>query len=201
MTNAFWNAASAARALWNASPDAMALTDAAGVVLAANPAYCALHGFSPTDLVGQSLAVTFPEAARPSAMEHYRAVFESRSDPHMYPAAVQWRDERGRFVESRIDFVTQGNRRSSMMSSVRVVAEAATGGSITFDVGDRRVFSQGTEGPSSDVAPLASSPTSTSQTTPEVLIDAIQKWGLEIVLGLPESPGSVGSNLDSPAER
>jgi len=32
MTNAFWNAASAARALWNASPDAMALTDAAGVV-------------------------------------------------------------------------------------------------------------------------------------------------------------------------
>ena len=47
----------------------MALSDPAGVVLAVNPAYCALYGFPPKALIGQSFAVIFPAAARAAALQ------------------------------------------------------------------------------------------------------------------------------------
>jgi PAS domain S-box-containing protein len=175
------------RALWNASPDAMALTDAAGTVLAANPSFCALHGFPSGDLVGQNMAVTFPESARLSAMEHYHAVYESRDEGQVYPAALRWRDEAGRLRESRIDFITRGGRTSSMMSSVRVLEEEPTGAANLASRGSRDGI-QAPEGNRSGPPFLASSSPPGIQTTPEVLVDAIQNWGIELVLGIPDKP-------------
>jgi PAS domain S-box-containing protein len=114
------------RALWNVSPDAMVLTDSAGVILAANPAYCALHGRLPNKLDGENFGVIFPEAERPSAMAHYHDVFAGRDSTPRFPARVQLRDASQRLVESRLDFILKRNRPPAMMSSVRVLPEDLT---------------------------------------------------------------------------
>ena len=134
------------QARWNTSADAMVLTNAAGLVLAANAAYCDLHGVAQQDLVGHSLALIYPEDARPTAMAHYQTVFASCNDAGGYPAALRWRDGEGRLVESRIDFITRGDQESYMMSSVSVLEEEA------------------------------------GQTVPQVLIDEIRQWGVEILV-------------------
>src|SRR5215203_1590225 len=52
------------RAVWEATSEAMALSDPDGIVLAVNPAYCALYGLIPEQVVSRSFAIIFPEAAR-----------------------------------------------------------------------------------------------------------------------------------------
>ena len=181
-----WIGPNAFRALWNASPDAMMLTDAAGTVLAANPSFCALHGFSSRDLVGQSVAVTFPEAEQVSAMEHYRTVFESRDEGYTYPAALRWRGEDGRLLESRIDFIRRDNQTSSMLSSVCVLEEGPAAASRAL--GGSKVSGRGPEGEKSPSPFRRLADRSLMQTTPEVLADAIQNWGMELVLGTSDDP-------------
>jgi PAS domain S-box-containing protein len=67
----------------------MALSDPAGVVLAVNPAYCALYGFPPEALIGQSFAVIFPAAARAAALQQYQAIFADPAPPQSHEAQVQ----------------------------------------------------------------------------------------------------------------
>src|SRR5438094_3862527 len=78
--------------LWEASPDALAISDAEGVVLAANPAYFALYGFSPEQVVGRSFAIVFPEAERAGAIEQYGAAFLGAAHPALFEACVQRAD-------------------------------------------------------------------------------------------------------------
>ncbi|MDF2759759.1 MAG: hypothetical protein K0S99_2391, partial [Thermomicrobiales bacterium] len=47
------------RAVWEATSEAMALSDPDGTVVAVNPAYCALYGLTPEQVVGQSFAIIF----------------------------------------------------------------------------------------------------------------------------------------------
>lgn len=138
----------------------MMLTDAGGTVLAANPAYCALHGFSPGELIGRSLSLIFPEAERLFAISQYRAVFESLEADESHPPVVQWRDSSERLVESRIDFLMRGNHREAMISTVRVIVGPPVGKSQSTD--------------SSELAGTAA----------DVLIDAIDDWGIDAVLGV-----------------
>ena len=63
------------RAVWEATSEAMALSDPDGTVVAVNPAYCALYGLTPAQVVGQSFAIIFPEEMRAAAVEQYHAVF------------------------------------------------------------------------------------------------------------------------------
>jgi PAS domain S-box-containing protein len=177
------------RALWNTSPDAMVLTDAAGTVLAANPSFCALHGFLSRDLVGQNVTVTFPESTRFSAMDHYHTVFDSRDQGHAHPAALRWRDEAGRLLESRIDFITtRDDRTSSMMSSVRVVEEVPIAAAKSASGGPQVLNPEHEDESSSSQA--HSSAERSSIPTPEIIVKAIQDLGVEIVLGIPD--GSSG---------
>jgi len=105
----------------------MVLTDAGGTILAANPAYCALHRFSASDLIGSSLALIVPEAERTFAISQYRAVVRATlagasleaAEPR--PAVAQWRDGSDRVVESRIDLLIQDDHRAAMLSTVRVI--------------------------------------------------------------------------------
>ena len=69
------------RAVWEATSEALALSDPAGIVLAVNPAYCALYGRPPEELIGQSFALIFPEAERAAAVEQYHAVFADPAPP------------------------------------------------------------------------------------------------------------------------
>ena len=55
------------RAAWEAASDAIALSDPRGIVLAANPAYFTLYGYSPHEVVGQLFSIIFPPDDRAEA--------------------------------------------------------------------------------------------------------------------------------------
>jgi PAS domain S-box-containing protein len=111
------------RAVWEATSEAMALSDPDGIVLAVNPAYCALYGLIPEQAVGQSFAVIFPEEARATAVEQYHAVFADPEPPQNYESRVQHADGSERFVESRADFLVRDGERVAMISAIRDITE------------------------------------------------------------------------------
>jgi len=111
------------RAVWEATSEAMALSDPDGVVIAVNPAYCALYGLIPEQVVGQSFAIIFPEESRAAAVEQYHAVFADLNPPPSYESRVQHADGSERFVEARADFITRDGERVAMISAIRDITE------------------------------------------------------------------------------
>jgi PAS domain S-box-containing protein len=99
----------------------MALSDAEGTVLAANPAYCALYGRAPEELIGHSFALIFPEAERAEAMAQYDAVFTAPAPPQSYETRVLRPDGSERVVEARADFLIRDGQRVAMISAIRDV--------------------------------------------------------------------------------
>src|SRR3569833_3510229 len=114
------------RAVWESASEAIALSDEAGMVLHANPAYFALYGFSPEEVVGQRFAVIFPQDQRASAEADYRAIFDSASPPPVFQSNVVRRDGAERTGESRISFLEQSGRRVAMLSMIRDVTDTVT---------------------------------------------------------------------------
>src|SRR5918994_1409072 len=111
------------RAVWEATTEAMALSDPDGTVIAVNPAYCALYGLAPEQVVGQSFAIIFPEEVRAAAVEQYHAVFADPDPPPSYESRVQHGDGGERFVEARADFIVRDGERVAMISAIRDIAE------------------------------------------------------------------------------
>jgi two-component system, sensor histidine kinase and response regulator len=111
------------RAVWEATSEAMALADQDGIVIAVNPAYCALYGLTPEQAVGQSFALVFPEEARAAAIEQYHAVFTDPNPPPSYEARVQHADGSERFVDARANFIVRDGERVAMISVIRDVTE------------------------------------------------------------------------------
>lgn len=99
----------------------MALSDADGIVIAANPAYCALYGYPQEAIVGERFSLIFPPEQRPSADAQYQAVFQGQLTVPAYEAVVQRGDGDERVVESRIEFLTASDGRRAMLSIVRDV--------------------------------------------------------------------------------
>jgi PAS domain S-box-containing protein len=118
------------RASWEIASDAMALSDEDGIVLAANPAYYQLYGYSAEEILGQSFAIIFPEARREQAVAEYRQVFNSQMELPGYESNVQHKDGAARIVEARTGFLAQDGQRIAMLSVIRDItarkqAEAA----------------------------------------------------------------------------
>ena len=111
------------RAVWEATSEALALSDPDGVVLAVNPAYCALYGRTREELIGRSFAVIFPEAERAAASDQYRAAFADPDPPQSYEARVRRPDGGERMVEARADFLVRDGERVAMISAIRDVTE------------------------------------------------------------------------------
>ena len=111
------------RAVWEATSEAMALSDPDGTVVAVNPAYCALYGLTPEQVVGQSFAIIFPEEVRGAAVEQYHAVFADPDPPPSYESRVQHADGSERFVEARADFIVRDGERVAMISAIRDITE------------------------------------------------------------------------------
>jgi PAS domain S-box-containing protein len=111
------------RAVWEATSEALALSDPAGVVLAVNPAYCALYGRAAEEFVGHDFALVFPEEDRTEAMAQYREVFSAPDPPPVYEARVQRPDGSERVVEARADFLVRDGERVAMISAIRDVTE------------------------------------------------------------------------------
>jgi PAS domain S-box-containing protein len=114
------------RAVWAAATDAIALSDANGRVLAANPAYHLLYGYSPAEVLGQSFAVIFPPSERASAEALYDQVFAGPDRQPPFRSLVCRRDGSQRIVESRISFLEEDGQRAAMLSVVRDVTDEVT---------------------------------------------------------------------------
>jgi PAS domain S-box-containing protein len=110
------------QAVWEATSEALALSDPSGIVLAVNPAYVALYGFSPGEVVGRPFSRIFPEAERPAADAHYRAVFTGSNPPPVYETQVQRADGTVRVVEARASFIVRDGVRVAMVSAIRDVS-------------------------------------------------------------------------------
>lgn len=120
------------RAVWEATSEAIALSAPDGMVLAVNPAYCALYGYPMDELVGRHFAIIYPESARADAAERYRAIFADPLPPISFEARVQRADGSERVVEARADFIVRDGERVAMVSTLRDItdrhaAEAALG--------------------------------------------------------------------------
>ena len=46
-----------------------------GIVVAANPGYYRLYGYTPEEVIGHSYAIIFPEEEREVAMRNYKETF------------------------------------------------------------------------------------------------------------------------------
>ena len=113
------------RAVWEATADAITLSDPEGIVVAANPAFCALFGYPEAAIVGQPYSVIFPDEERASVWAQYREVF---SDPRLrldYVSTAQRSDGTWRDIEVRIGFIVVDGQRQLMISSIRDVTERA----------------------------------------------------------------------------
>lgn len=106
-------------ALWAHATDAIALSDPAGRVIAANPAYFALYGLSPEEVIGQSFAIIFPEEQRPLAEAQYQRLFAAPEVESSIEVTIRRKDGSERLVESRYHFVIQDGQRIAMVSVVR----------------------------------------------------------------------------------
>ncbi len=109
--------------VWETTSDAMALSDAEGIVLAANPAYLELYGYSADQVVGQSFALIFPAETRQDAMEQYKQIFASEVNPATFESVVQHVDGSQRIVETRMTFLSTEGRRTAMLSTIRDITE------------------------------------------------------------------------------
>jgi PAS domain S-box-containing protein len=111
--------------VWEMASDAIALSDAEGIVLNANPAYCALYGYQPNEVIGQSFAMIFPPSQRAWAVEQYREIIRTRTMLPTYESSIQRADGEVRFVESRATLIEIGDGEMGMLSIIRDITDRA----------------------------------------------------------------------------
>jgi PAS domain S-box-containing protein len=109
--------------IWEAAADAMALSNAEGIVLAANPAYYQLYGYTPEQVVGHSFAMIFPAEQRASVVAQYKTLFQSRAAIPIYESTIRTADGCERIVETRATFITLGGSQMLLLSIIRDITE------------------------------------------------------------------------------
>ena len=111
------------QAVWEAATDAMALSTPDGIVLAANPAYYRLYGYTPEEVIGHDFSLIFPKEQREWAQELYNYIFQSPTIGPAVEAVIVRADGTERIVESSYSFLTQMGTRTAMLSIVRDITE------------------------------------------------------------------------------
>ena len=110
-------------AVWEHSADAMSLSNPDGMVLAANPAYYRLYGYSAEEVIGHCFSIIFPPERREAAVEEYKQIFQNPDVPSAFERVVRRADGMVRIVESRIGFIEEEGRRTAMLSIIRDITE------------------------------------------------------------------------------
>jgi PAS domain S-box-containing protein len=111
------------RAVWETSGDAMALSDSEGIVIAANPAYYRLYGYTPEEVVGHSYAIIFPEKERKEAIRAYKRTFKEGNIAESVESTIVRRDGSVRLVEATYRFILEDGQRAAMLSQIRDITE------------------------------------------------------------------------------
>jgi PAS domain S-box-containing protein len=110
-------------AIWNAAADAMALSNADGIVVATNPAYYDLYGYTPEQVLGQSFAIIFPADQRSQAVAQYIALFQQGTGIAGYESTIRTADGSERIVESRATFITLDSSQTVLLSIIRDITD------------------------------------------------------------------------------
>ncbi|GAC1321701.1 MAG: hypothetical protein NVS2B16_25970 [Chloroflexota bacterium] len=113
------------QAVWDSAADAMVLSDARGIVVAANPAYCALYGYRMDEVLGKTFAIIFPDEERDGAIEEYRRIFAEPDNRPTVESRVQRSNGEECLVEVRYTFIVEHGERTAMLSIIRDVTERA----------------------------------------------------------------------------
>ncbi len=111
------------RQVWETTSDAMALSDPDGILVAANPAYFDLFGYTPEQALGVSFAIMFAEENRAEAVEQYKIVFAGDVIPPAYEVAIRRADGTERLIETRMTFLSTAGRRTATLSTTRDITE------------------------------------------------------------------------------
>ena len=110
-------------AIWERSTEAIAVSDPDGRVQLANPAYYALYGRTPEEVIGRSFALIFPPDQRAWAEETYRETFRSDVPSGSAESVVHRADGTERTVDARYYFLTEHGQRTAMVSLVLDITE------------------------------------------------------------------------------
>src|SRR5258707_7739221 len=92
-------------AVWKTTDLAMRLTSEDGIVRNANPAFFRLFGYSPREVIDQSLAIIFPKHLRKQARDQYAAAFQGRIDMPIYRFRALRANQTECHLESEICFI------------------------------------------------------------------------------------------------
>ena len=111
------------RGVWESTLDAMALADAAGIVLAANPAYCELAGYAMEEIVGHNFSRIFPAAERAEREAGYQAIFTSPLPTTSFETTIQRANGALREVACQGAFIEIDGQRQAMVAAIRDVTE------------------------------------------------------------------------------
>jgi PAS domain S-box-containing protein len=111
------------QAVWDTIPDAIAVSAPDGTVLAANPAYYRLYGYTAEEVLGNNFSLIFSPAERAYAQELYAYMFRSPVIGPPVESAVKRADGTELFVESRYSFISNNGERVAMVSIIRDITE------------------------------------------------------------------------------
>ncbi|NTU78164.1 MAG: PAS domain S-box protein [Chloroflexales bacterium] len=111
------------RAVWERASDAMVLVDAAGLVVAANPAFCQLFQMRPEQIEGHDCAIVLPRERRAAARDVYHRLFTATSSLEPLETQVHGADGEAHQIEARVDFIEQQGRRVAALAIIRDVTE------------------------------------------------------------------------------
>jgi PAS domain S-box-containing protein len=111
------------RGVWESTLDAMALADAAGIVLAANPAYCELSGYPMEEIVGHNFSRIFPADERAEREAGYQAIFASPLPTASFETTIQRASGALREVACQGAFIEFDGQRQAMVVAIRDVTE------------------------------------------------------------------------------
>lgn len=111
------------RASWEHCADAMVLSNQHGTVLAANPAYLALHGFPAEEVIGKHFSVIYPPERRAAARERYAEIFRTGTLQPIYEAQVLHNDGHIRNVASHVTFIYEHGQPVALLSITRDITE------------------------------------------------------------------------------
>ncbi|EQA44191.1 PAS domain S-box protein [Leptospira broomii serovar Hurstbridge str. 5399] len=104
--------------IFESAKEAIVITDPDGLILFVNSAFFRFYGVSKKDVIGKSISIVLPEAAREFAIIKYKDAFRSYPDIVQVEAEAIRADGKLTRVDSRIGFITQGDRRVAMISYV-----------------------------------------------------------------------------------
>jgi len=111
------------QAVWEAASNAMILSTPGGTVLAANPAYYRLYGYTPEEVLGKDFSIIFPVEQRAWAQKLYDYIFQSPATNSSFEGSTVRSDGAECFIEARYSFITHNNTRTAMISIIRDITE------------------------------------------------------------------------------